>query len=189
MRTSMRVVGVALLVLGLAACDRAAEELAERAAEQVTGGDVELGEDGVSIETDEGSMSVNEDGELTMETDDGTFESRTGQVPDDFPSVVPLLDGGELMAGTRIEDDENGVVWSVSWQFTSGDPLTALDEHVQVMEDAGFTQEEEFSSSTGEGGMAGVVMVGSGYRVQLSSLGETDDFIVGYQVFEDRGEG
>lgn len=160
----------ATLAMALAACDQAAEELAERAAEQVTGTDIDVDDDG---------------GEITIETDDGTFESGTGRVPDDFPSVIPLVDGGELVNGMSMQNEE-GMAWQVNWQFDSGQPFDVLEDQVAALEDAGFTRSEDGSFTMGDGseGMGGTMLENGTYQVNVTVLGEEDDFIVGYQVFE-----
>jgi len=59
-RTSIALIAVLLLIL--TACGSAAEELAERAIENETGGDVELDLDSdggsVNIESDDGSLTI-----------------------------------------------------------------------------------------------------------------------------------
>lgn len=174
---------IAGLAVALTGCDLVGEELAEQAAEQVTGADIEVDEDGVSVESEEGSFSADEDG-LQMETEDGSFESQTGEIPDDFPGAVPLPDA-TVINGSRL-DGQDGVAWTVNFQYESGDPEQVLQDQVAALEDAGFTSESDFNMGDSSGGMAGVVMVGDAYRVNVSALGEPDDFVLGYQVFENQ---
>lgn len=170
MRRTVGLIMTATLATTLASCDRAAEELAERAAEQVTGADIEVDDDG---------------GEITIQTDEGTFETGTGRVPDTFPSGIPLVQGGELVNGTSM-DSEDGLFWQVNWQFDSGQPFDVLEDQVAVLEDAGFTRSEDGSFTMGDGseGMGGTMLVNGTYQVNVTVLGEQDDFILGYQVFE-----
>lgn len=89
-----------LVTLALSACGKIAEEAVERGIESQTGGDVE-------IDADQGNFSV--------ESSEGTFEQRVGQMPDNFPDSVPLPDI-EVQSGMRMEtEDGNG--WNVSGLF------------------------------------------------------------------------
>lgn len=172
------------LAISTAGCDMLGEELAEQAAEQVTGADIEVDEDGVSVESSEGSFQADSEGGFSMETDDGSFESQAGQVPEGFPDVVPLPDA-TVLNGSRM-DGSDGMAWMVNYQYDSGDPAEALAAQAQALEDAGFSTDgdAEFSMGDGSGGMAGALYENGEYRVNLSVLGETDDFVLGYQVFE-----
>ena len=172
------------LAISAAGCDMVGEQLAEQAAEQVTGTDIEVDEDGVSVESSEGSFQADAEGGFSMETDEGSFESQAGQVPEGFPDVVPLPDA-TVLNGSRM-DGADGKAWMVNFQYDSGDPAEVLSAQAQALEDAGFTTdgESDFSMGGQSGGMAGALYENGEYRVNLSALGEADDFVLGYQVFE-----
>lgn len=88
MRIRTRTIGATLALgvgVGLFGCGNAAEELAERAIEEGTGGDVEISEDGVTI--------IDEDGnELRV--------GEAAEVPDTWPSDVPVPTGTVVSATT-----------------------------------------------------------------------------------------
>lgn len=90
MKTTRTVAGVAALALLGAGCSSEAitERIAEKAAEQVAGGDVDidLDEDGgdISIESSEGSMQM----------------GAGGSVPDSFPQNLPLPDADYEVANS-----------------------------------------------------------------------------------------
>lgn len=183
MQRHLAITLTAALAIALGGCDMIGEELAERAVEGATGTDVEVDEDGVNVESDEGSFSADEGG-FSMDTEDGSFESRGGQVPEDFPGSVPLPDA-EVVNGSRL-DGEDGIAWMVNFQYDSGQPREVLQAQVEALQKAGFTTDGESNFSMGDdsGGMAGALLEGEEYRVNISVIGEPDDFVLGYQVFE-----
>lgn len=168
MRRHLRLAAIGLLAVALAGCDAAAERLAEEAAEQVTGAEVD-------VDDDEGSFSV--------ETDEGTFEAGSGDLAEDFPQAVPPVEGGTLISSSRLATAD-GTVWSANWQFDSGDPDTVFASQLDDLEAAGFVAEQEFTSGDESGSLLNASLVGEGYRVNLSVIGETDDYAVTYQVLE-----
>ena len=182
MRRQLTITIVAVLATALGGCDMIGEELAEQAAEQVTGAEnIEVDEDGVGVESSEGSFSSDDEGNFSMETDEGTFESQAGQVPEDFPSSVPLPDA-TVANGTRM-DSADGTAWTVNFQYDSGEPSEVFAAQVEALEDAGFTSDSEFNMGDGSGGMAGALFENDEYTVNVSVIGESNDFILGYQVF------
>ena len=184
MQRHLTLIIIAGLAIALTGCDMVGEEIAERAAEQVTGADIDVDEEGINVESSEGSFSADAEGGFSMETEDGTFESQTGQVPEGFPGQVPLPDAA-VVSGSRM-DGQDGVAWMVNYQYDSGDPAAVLQEQVDALEGAGFSSDSDANFSMGDdtGGMAGVLLESDEYRVNVSVLGEPDDFILGYQVFE-----
>ncbi len=116
------VAGLAAVALLSVGCGEIAENLVEegveKAIESDTGENVELdfdGEDGLTIETDEGSMTIDEDGSFVIEGADG--EVVTGETTDDGYTVSDE-DGNAVFD----VDEENGVVTAETedGSFTSG---------------------------------------------------------------------
>lgn len=190
MRTATAAVAVTVMALGLSGCglgERLLEEGVEQGAEQLTGGEIDVDDEGVSFESDEGSFSADADGQVNIETKDGSFSSGA-ELPDDFPSSVPLPDDGERMNAARVDTDD-GIAWTVQYQYDAGDPGDALQAAVDALLDAGFSppegQENSFSMEDGSGGgMGGQFLENDDYTVNVSTIGEPDDFILGIQVFE-----
>jgi hypothetical protein len=75
----------ATLAFGIAGCGNAAEELTERAIEEGTGGDVEIGDDGVTITDEEGNEVAIGD---------------AAEVPETWPDDVPVPTGSIVSSST-----------------------------------------------------------------------------------------
>ncbi len=136
----------------LAACGQVAEVAVEQAAEQALGTDsnVELEGDGVTVTDAEGN-SVAVGGDVAM--------------PDNWPSTVPLFDGGMLSLVSVDADGTATALWS-----TPQDPQQAADAYGTALEAAGFAAD---SRSAFEG-MAGGEYAGNGYRVSVVAVGAED---------------
>lgn len=96
-RLLVPMLGIGLL-LPLAACQKAAEKMAETALEQATGNKVDLKRDGsaVSIQTDEGELKVA-----------SSVDGESVPLPEDFPKDVFLPEKGKInsamdMAGMKM---------------------------------------------------------------------------------------
>lgn len=178
---------VAALAMLLAGCGEIAENLVEEGVEQAieadSGEDVELdfnGDGGISIETEEGSMSIDEDGnfviegadgetvtgeanedgftvtdedgssvididedngQVTAETDEGSFTAGPG-MPDDWPGSVPQPSGLDDVNGSSIDAD--GQILITVGGTTSGDATDYFDDYTGTLEDAGFSRSSYF---------------------------------------------
>jgi len=116
----------------LTACgtDDLVEGVAERAVENAAE------QDGVDVDID------SEDGSVKVETDQGTFSSG-GDLPDDFPDDVPLLDGEVLQAASA---DNGGAPSYVVTLRVDASAEAALEEAGALLEGAGLTESEESAS-------------------------------------------
>lgn len=125
-----------------ASCSKAAEKLSEGAVEQQTGGEVDVDSDGnVKIETDEGSLSVG-----------------TGEVPDGWPDDIGLPDGLVIVSGSDIGSGEE-TLSSVSGT-TSSTPTEVLEHFESQLE--GWEALHNMNSAEG----------GTTMRSAIFSLGE-----------------
>src|SRR5690554_4129073 len=81
--------------LTLSGCANPGELLAEKAAEKAVEHAIEQGSsDGTNVDID-----ADGDGGMTIEDEDGTYQMGShAQVPDDFPSELPLPDGDLMTA-------------------------------------------------------------------------------------------
>jgi hypothetical protein len=95
-----------LAASALTGCGFAAEQATEELVEQSTGGEVEIDDDGesISIETEEGSMEIS--------------GGESAEVPDGFPSDMPIYDGTIVMAQTF--DAEEGTAYNLGIKTTDG---------------------------------------------------------------------
>lgn len=119
--------GTVVALAALTGCG-AEDEVSERAAEEVLEQAAESGDVDVDIEGDE----------LKVESSDGTF-AMGGDIPEDFPTAVPLAEGEVLMASSSADG------WSVLIEVDG-----AFDEVADVALDAilqaGFTEESRTST-------------------------------------------
>lgn len=100
--------------------EKLAEEVAEETIEEGLGGnaDVELDEDSMTIETDEGSLE----------------SAATDEWPSDIPSDIPEYGDGEITNTLHSESDD-GEYWIVAIDDTSD---SAIDSYKSLLSDAGF---------------------------------------------------
>ena len=159
--------GAAGLALWLSACGNAAESGVEQLIESQGGGNVDLdldGDGGFSMQTEEGGMTIDEDGnfvitdadgsvvtgsadadsgELTVESEDGSFSSgSTTELPEEWPGDVPEPDGLEIASATVIgSDTEQSITVSGS---VDGDGF--VDSYAGALESAGFSADSTFTS-------------------------------------------
>ncbi len=119
MKRTVVIAGTAVIALVAAGCsgDDVAENLVERAVEREAGEDVDIdfGGDGFSVETDEGSMIVDEDGNFVIIGPDG--EEITGNVDDEGFSFEG--DDGEVISG-ETDDDGSFTLETEDGTITSG---------------------------------------------------------------------
>lgn len=179
-RLPTRTVGLALagfLTFGAAACggDTVAEKLTEKALEASSGGDadIDLGDGTFSVETDEGSFSVDEDGKVQIDSEDGSFSSSSSsELPDDFPDV-PLPDG-DLQVSSVTETPE-GTNYSASF-VVDDDPADVFNELIAAYEDDGYEVEGKSETNSSDGFFGGAGLVGHGdHDVYLSVIGSDGD--------------
>ena len=155
MSASLRILAPALAVtVALTGCgmadnlvEGAVEEAVERGVEGATGADVEAGEDGFSVKTEDGEFTVGGDGSL----------------PEGFPEgEVPLVDGEIIQTARVAESGSEG--YSVAMQV-SGTIEEVHADALAKLEGAGFTSAGEvdmgeMKSTTleGTGSVGGIVL-------------------------------
>lgn len=92
--------------------EKASEKIVEKGIEAGTGAKVDIDgkTGGLSVETDEGSLTFDGDeGGFRMETEDGSYRAGT-EMPDDWPSDIPLPPGFEVISGHETRDGDNETV-------------------------------------------------------------------------------
>lgn len=165
----------AVAALSLTACDAAVEQLteeaAERAAEAAGAGDAEIDLDedgGVSLETDEGSLQIGTGGEL----------------PDDFPSDIPLPDDYAVAASTAFSD-ETGQAFQVTLEAPGLDVTGFVeDEVVPGLESAGYEIVSQSTTTSGDVTFSNVAAENASSSVNVAAQEQADgEPIVTIQVF------
>lgn len=150
---------VIVLAFGLVGCksisDKIGEEVGEEIAGGVIGGDVEVDGDQVTIETDDGAV---------------TMDSTEGEMPENFPDDFPMYDGIEVDS-TSTFDGENDATFYVNL-LSSDSPKDIYDWYKAAFADEGWTIEGDvfMSDDSGETGMltvkkdkaSGTLTVGAG---------------------------
>lgn len=122
---------VVLAPLTLGACDQLAENAVERGVEEA----VENGA-GEDVEVD---LDADGDGNVKVETSDGTFQTGS-ELPDDYPiEEVPIV--GEVSAAASSSTGA-GRRWTIATTL-GGSVEDALTEAKSALEAAGFTTDGE----------------------------------------------
>jgi hypothetical protein len=196
-----RHLAVVLAVVGavaLSACDSAAESGVERLIESQAGGNVDLdldGDGGFSIQTEEGGITIDEDGNFVVtdqsgevvtgnasedggfraESEDGSFRIDTsGEIPEEWPDDVPQPGGiDELTSSVQRFGDELGIILGGQAK------KTFLEDYASALEAAGFEQTSSFDSQDA----ASRVMENGTWSVSINSFSDGDKAQVGVNLF------
>ncbi len=140
-RIKLTFVLVALLtwaISGSYSCRQSSEKQGEKAMEEMieqggnTNADVDIEENKVTIESDQGKVEISNTGEETW--------------PDDIPDIVPELKTGKITGITR-SDAEGVKNWMVRYNEV---PLEELDKYNTTLKAKGF---KTMTMKTGKGGM------------------------------------
>lgn len=127
-----------LLALGVVGCKAASEEVAEKIAGDVIGGDVEVDGDEVTIETDDGAVSIS---------------GEEGTLPDDFPSDFPIYPQAKVSSASRMAGGAD-VSFYIGWT-SADDPLDVYDWYAEQCAAAGWaiTSDMKFTDAGTAGGL------------------------------------
>lgn len=112
MRRALAAAALAALLVPLAACG--SQQAAEDMVNDALGGSA--------------SVDMGEDGEVRVDTSDGTFEYGTGEFPEGWPADLELIPGFTLLAGAATPD---GLTAQMS---ASGDQTAAVDAYVKDLQ-------------------------------------------------------
>lgn len=117
--------------------EKAGEKAAEKAIESQGGGNVDIDTSG--------------DGQVSIETEEGSMSFGTGEVPAEWPDDVPLPDGLEVSSGSTI-DASDGRLVSIT-ATSDQDPLELLEFYKEALSDWDISGETSTTSTSGD--MAG----------------------------------
>jgi hypothetical protein len=171
----LAITGVAVAVSACSSEDlaeKATEKAIERQLEAEGNGDVDvdIGDGEFRVETPEGSMVINADGDgniqidaagddgsvhiegsgddVVIETPDGTMvASGNGELPADFPSSIPVPDGASYTSTSSMAGPD-GTTYILSGTV-DGDFQAATDAFVAALEGSGFTQQSMTTTPDG----------------------------------------
>lgn len=133
--------------------DAAAEKIAEAGA----GGDAD-----VNIDSESGDVSV--------ETEDGTFSASTGsaELPDGWPADLPLPEDYSLTAATSFDTDD-GTSFTIGGDVEDG--LATFEEVTAAFTEGGWTELQKSTMDTGEGTSSSATYENSSHQVVFSTMG------------------
>ena len=112
MRRALAAAALAALLVPLAACG--SQQAAEDMVNDALGGSA--------------SVDMGEDGEVRVDTSDGSFEYGTGEFPEGWPADLALIPGFTLLAGAATPE---GLTAQMS---ASGDQTTAVSDYVKDLQ-------------------------------------------------------
>ena len=139
----------ALLALStplVTSCGGVAQSVAEKAAEQAVGGNVDINDEGVTVTDDQGNA-------VAM--------GSNVALPDTWPAEIPVYDGGPLSMVSIQEDGGVSAMW-----LTDATPEDVATAYGSALEAAGYTQ----SQTSNMGGMIVSEYTGNGYTLSLNSI-------------------
>ena len=155
------------IVVAFTACGNATESGIEELIESQGDGEVDIdldgGGDGFSVQTEEGGMSIDEDGNFvitdadgsvvtgnadsetggfTAESEDGSFRiDASGEIPEEWPSDVPSPEGIEGASST-VTQSSTELAITVTGQADE----SFVDDYGSTLEDNGFERTSNFES-------------------------------------------
>lgn len=176
-RRNLGAVAAACLMLSMSACGAIAERITEEGAERVieaeTGENVELninGDGGISLQSDEGGFSLNEDGEFVITDADGsvfsgsagadgqvTLQGEDGEsfyrvvteIPVEWPNSVPRPDGLGIDTGSFVKAEGETLMTLLG--SPNGSAIDFTNAYGAALGAAGFTETGRFDSETDRG--------------------------------------
>jgi hypothetical protein len=150
MRRYVRGIGALCLAAGLAlaGCGKATESIVESTA----GGDLDISGETFTFESD---------------ADDVLIQGGAGtQLPENFPSDIPLPPGAQIMSATQTPEGSS-VMWT--WDDIT---VEAFDAFVASVKAAGYDEEVTTTSMDlgDEGFTRGAILIGKGKTLSISAL-------------------
>ncbi len=162
-RTVRLAVGLACATILAAGCsaDSLIEEGVERAVEQ-----------GASGEAD---VEFDDEGRISVEHEDGSFQVGGGDLPDGFPDDVPLVEGTVLTSSRFTEGEDT--VWSVTLTV-DGDAADAFAAARDELTAAGYDETQSVDSDS----FRSATLESADLQVNLTALEGPDGATVSYSV-------
>lgn len=171
-------VGSLLLATGLAACSP--ESIIENAIEDQTGVKVDEEDDSFTVTDDEGTtteFNQEDDGWVTITSEDGGVYTQGPGIPEDFPGAVPLIDMPVTLGVSSVAAD--GSMYMLTLE--SEDSCTGVYEDV-VSRLTGAGYSEESSTVMEADGYFAMGTYQGDYTVNVSVADDDGGCTVGYTV-------
>jgi hypothetical protein len=134
--------------------DAAAEQIAEAA-----------GGEGTDVDID------SETGEMKIETEEGTFSSGTGELPEGWPSDIPLPSDYTITASTSHTTDD-GDSYNVAGEVEDG--TATFDEVTAALVADGWTELQKSTADYGEGSSSSSTYENAQYQLVFSAMALDD---------------
>ena len=112
MRRALAAAALVAVLASLAACG--SQQTAEDMVNDALGGSA--------------SVDMGEDGEVRVDTSDGTFEAGTGEFPEGWPADITLIPGFELLGSMSTPDTLSAQM------YAEGDQSAAVDAYVKDLQ-------------------------------------------------------
>jgi hypothetical protein len=144
---------IGLAVLGSCSSEDVAEQLTEQAIESSGG-------EGANVDVD------SETGQVDIETEDGSMSFGTAELPDDWPSEIPLPDGYELTnAMVTGADGERSFIIGGTFD---GDAMETFDSLTEQFAEDGWTEVTKTDMSSSDGVNASASFTNDTWQAILS---------------------
>jgi hypothetical protein len=199
-RRSVIALGIAGFAFGFTACGNATETGVEKLIESQSGGDVDLdlnGDGGFSVQTEEGGMSIDEDGnfvitdangsvvtgnadsdtgDFVVESEDGSFSSgSTTELPEEWPTEIPEPDDLAIASASVIASDTEQAITVTG----TADDEGFVESYGGVLQSAGFDEQSTFTS----GDTINNVYTNDEWTVGVIYFGESSESMVTISVY------
>lgn len=177
-RSALTAAVVALALVAGGCGGDSAEQQAEDAIKEATGGsaDVDINDGTMQITTDTGNVTVSGDeGSVKIESDEGTYQMGKGtKLPDGFPGEVPVPNGE--LASSMSSDGTFAVLYKVD------DVKQAFTDYLKALESAGFELSDKSEGEMNGKFFGTVTATGKGWEVGVSATASGGEKILGLTV-------
>ena len=152
------------LIVGLTGCQSASDKVGEEIGEAIVGGAI-----GGDVEVDGGSVTIEtEDGDVTMSGGEGSLV-------EGFPGDFPIYDGVTIDSSTKFAGDGQSQYYAM--MLTSDEVSEVSDWYKSELASEGWSIESDTTMSTGDGDMTALMVKKGNSEASLSisnTGGETE---------------
>ena len=100
---------------------------------------------------DEGTLTVEQDGDsITVDSSEGsaTITGEGGELPEDWPAVVSVPEGGEILSSASVSDTGQAG-WTASINYPDSSAEDVAKEMADSLEGSGFTSVAQYTTGDG----------------------------------------